>query len=261
MSDRSLRNELKRTSKPESTGADGECRRFAGLLANRYDIIERTVPYFAALQAEVAENLVPGMAGVGQARVLDVGIGTGATSAAVFDRFDGVEITGVDKEDDMLQICLRDIGARLPPRQLKLVRSDALAFVQRMPDSSFDAVVSGFTLHNLFADERTRLLREIHRILVPGGVFCNADKYVPDDEAEWLSAAALQISRIVRTMVDLDQPDLLPIWLGHYVQDLLPARRMSRAPALLEMGRLGFQDVRFTSVHNMEAVLRANAGA
>jgi demethylmenaquinone methyltransferase/2-methoxy-6-polyprenyl-1,4-benzoquinol methylase len=90
-------------------------------------------------------------------RVLDVGAGTGA-STAEFAR-DGAYVVGIDFSLGMLAAGRRDRP------ELPLLAADALALP--FVDRSFDAVTISFALRNL-ADPRAGL-RELHRVTRPGG--------------------------------------------------------------------------------------------
>jgi SAM-dependent methyltransferase len=93
--------------------------------------------------------------GEGPGRLLDLGCGTGAQTAAFEDA--GWDVTGVDASEDMLR--------RARERGMRAVHTD----VSSLPfeDGSFDAVVSLWT-HTDMDDFATAIL-EAARVLRPGG--------------------------------------------------------------------------------------------
>lgn len=93
-------------------------------------------------------------------RVLDVGCGTGVLAMAAADRV-GPQgaVTGIDPNAGMLAVAQRK-SARMDWRE---GRAESLPF----PDESFDAVVSQFAL--MFFDDRVEGLRQMARVLRPGG--------------------------------------------------------------------------------------------
>lgn len=98
-------------------------------------------------------------------RVLDVGCGTGALTAAVVDRVGaGGTVVGLDPNPQMLAV------ARRKPWPVRWVdgRAEALPF----GDGHFDAVVSQFAM--MFFDDRVQALREMRRVLRPAGTLCVA---------------------------------------------------------------------------------------
>jgi len=108
---------------------------------------------WAPLVADAA-RLAPGQ------RVLDVACGTGALSREAAKRVTpGGSTVGLDRNDGMLAVARR----RAPAVDWQSGRAEALPF----PDSSFDAVVSQFGL--MFFEDRHAALREMWRVLKPGG--------------------------------------------------------------------------------------------
>ena len=109
-------------------------------------------------------------------RVLDVGCGTGNLLRTIGKQHPGVELAGVDPDLKMLaraESKLRRAGLR--------VRLDR-GFAQELdfPDDSFDAVFSSLMLHHLDTSSKDEMLREVHRVLRPGGVLVLADAVFHD---------------------------------------------------------------------------------
>lgn len=107
-------------------------------------------------------------------RVLDVACGTGALTFAVADRvLPGGAAFGLDANPEMLAVARRKHGAI----QWYEGRAESLPF----DDASFDAVVSQFGL--MFFDDRIAALREMWRMLRPGGrlavAVCDAIEHSP----------------------------------------------------------------------------------
>ena len=97
--------------------------------------------------------------GPGQ-RVLDVACGTGALTVAVADRVEaGGAVLGLDANPEMLAVARR----KRADIEWRDGRAESLPFA----DASFDAVVSQFGL--MFFDDRAGALREMTRVLRPGG--------------------------------------------------------------------------------------------
>ena len=114
-----------------------------------------------SLEQEISELL--GLAGDRAPRVaVDLACGTGHYARAMALRHPGAQVLGIDISPAMLEQ-----GARRPLPNLRYVRGD----LRRLPlaDASVDHVNCAGTLH-LFADPMP-VLREIVRVLAPGGVF------------------------------------------------------------------------------------------
>lgn len=93
-------------------------------------------------------------------RVLDVGCGTGVFSREAATRSGGGgNVTGVDLNESMLAVA----KSMNPDIDWQVGDATNLPF----PDKSFDVVASQFML--MFVSERTAVLKEMWRVLVPGG--------------------------------------------------------------------------------------------
>ena len=102
-------------------------------------------------------------------RVLDVGCGTGVVSRTVAPKLGGHgRVVGLDASEEMLSAArTRPSPAGAP---IELHRGDATALPFR--DASFDAVLCQQALQ--FVRDRPAALREMRRVLVPGGRVCLA---------------------------------------------------------------------------------------
>jgi len=93
-------------------------------------------------------------------RVLDVACGTGAlTLAAAGTAGPSGSVVGLDPNPEMLAV------ARRKPTRIEWLEGRAEDLP--LPDNSFDAVVSQFGF--MFFDDKPRALREMLRVLKPGG--------------------------------------------------------------------------------------------
>ncbi|ULO08597.1 methyltransferase domain-containing protein [Paenibacillus sp. 19GGS1-52] len=98
------------------------------------------------------------------AKVLDLCCGMGRHSLALSEA--GYEVTGVDLSEPLLREARSQDGAE----EVTWVRSD----MRKLPlEGGFDAVVNLFTSFGYFEEdeEQVKVLREIHRMLKPGGKF------------------------------------------------------------------------------------------
>lgn len=97
------------------------------------------------------------------ARVLDLGCGAGRTTVELDRR--GYRVVGIDVSSALLDRA----RARHPHLDVRRMDATALAF----QDESFDAALFSFNgldcLHPVTA--RQQCLHEVHRVLVPGGIF------------------------------------------------------------------------------------------
>jgi ubiquinone/menaquinone biosynthesis C-methylase UbiE len=98
-------------------------------------------------------------------RVLEIGCGTGNLALLVKRMWPQLEVVGLDPDPKALARASRK--ARRAGFELELDRgfADQLPY----PDASFDRVLSALMFHHLEADLRVASLREVLRVLRPGG--------------------------------------------------------------------------------------------
>jgi len=98
-------------------------------------------------------------------RVLDIGCGTGSLTLLLQRLHPGVEVVGLDPDPKALAITRRKAERAGLALRLDQGFSDRLPY----PDASFDRVFSSLMFHHLAADEKAATLREVRRVLTPGG--------------------------------------------------------------------------------------------
>ncbi|MBN1894857.1 ubiquinone/menaquinone biosynthesis methyltransferase [bacterium] len=104
-------------------------------------------------------------------RFLDMGAGTGELALEALRQDSTASAWGVDfTKEMMMRGRSRNGGLRI-----QWIRSDALDLP--FPDASFDAVVSGYILRNVF--DLKKAFQEQHRVLKPGGFAVNLDTTPP----------------------------------------------------------------------------------
>lgn len=109
-------------------------------------------------------------------QVLDVGCATGRTTLAVAHCLDarrGGLAVGVDASPQMIRLARRKI--RRQPCRFDLAAAESLPY----GDSVFDKAVSTMFFHHLAGADKLRALREVGRVLRPGGLFVVVDVDIP----------------------------------------------------------------------------------
>jgi SAM-dependent methyltransferase len=102
-----------------------------------------------------------------QLRILDVGSGTGTLSIAALERWPLAHVDAIDASTEMVA-ATRAGAAGLPKSDGRFSAGVAFADALPFPDDTFDAAMSSFVLQ--LVPNRFRALREIRRVLRPGGM-------------------------------------------------------------------------------------------
>jgi ubiquinone/menaquinone biosynthesis C-methylase UbiE len=100
-------------------------------------------------------------------RVLDIGAGTGSLAIALKRRHPQADVVGLDPDPAALAMARRKAERASISIQFDRGFADALPY----PAGSFDRVTSSLMFHHLSLSERERALREVRRVLKPGGCF------------------------------------------------------------------------------------------
>ncbi|MGH6991991.1 MAG: class I SAM-dependent methyltransferase [Caulobacteraceae bacterium] len=164
--------------------------------------VAQEIPSYDRLQDEVAAAANrPGVK-----RILDLGVGTGATSARVLRRHPSARLVGLDESEKMLA------AARLRLPADADLRVGALE--GELPKGPFDLVVSALAVHHLDGAAKADLFRRVAAVLTPDGRFVLGDLIVPEDPAD------------VVTPIDgvFDQPSRLADQLAWLAEAGLAAR-------------------------------------
>src|SRR5262245_9287922 len=109
-------------------------------------------------------------------RVLDIGCGTGSLLILLKHLHPDVDVVGLDPDPKALARARRKAQRAAVAIQFDQGFADALAY----PEGSFDRVFSSFMFHHLQPDEKVQTLREVRRVLRPGGSLHLLDFGGPD---------------------------------------------------------------------------------
>jgi ubiquinone/menaquinone biosynthesis C-methylase UbiE len=104
-------------------------------------------------------------------RILDIGTGVGQLAMALKERFPDAQVWGIDAAAPMVRYAhLRGVE-----RNLAVNFAQRLAEDSKFPDDYFDLVTSYIMFHEVSPAGTHAIVKEMHRIVRPGGIFYPID--------------------------------------------------------------------------------------
>jgi len=144
-------------------------------------------PVLAPAVVELLDEVERGVSGLtGRERLLDIGTGTGQLALGALTRWPASSAVGIDASGEMRAMAEAEAD-RVLPTELRDRFETAVAFADALPfaDGAFDLAVSSFVVQ--LVPNRARVLREVRRVVRPGGVFAYVSwlqddrVFVPDE--------------------------------------------------------------------------------
>jgi demethylmenaquinone methyltransferase/2-methoxy-6-polyprenyl-1,4-benzoquinol methylase len=141
----------------------GMVREIFATIPKRYDLLN----HLLSLRRDVAWRrfAVRRLSFFNTFRFLDVATGTADLAIEAARLHPAIQVTGIDFVREMLAPGRQKITDRGLAGRIRLLQADAMTLP--FPDGSFDAVGIAFGIRNM--PDRLRALREMRRVLVPGG--------------------------------------------------------------------------------------------
>jgi ubiquinone/menaquinone biosynthesis C-methylase UbiE len=235
-------------------------RRFRGKISADYELVMQGIPHLSAIDEQLVSAIRAYTPAIPAPRlnVLEIGCGSGRATTRFLSSRPDVKLVAIDNEPEMLAQAEQNLRNEIKQHKLELVQNDALAYLQSVGDSCFDIVASVMALHNFERSYRSRVLREIHRVLKPGGLFINGDKYPPDDPAEFYRMLPLHLAPFFDVLGPAGRADLLREVVMHELADLAPNRVMKENESLRETSEIGFSGCQFTGRTYYDAVFHGH---
>lgn len=219
-------------------------RLFSGLIGEEYELLRIIHPEAAEMSKRVGElvrNYEYGKSAKERVlNVLELGCGTGITTLALINSREDMHLTSVDNEPTMLDQARKNLAQWVTMGKLTLVENDALSALHDLATDSLDMVASGYTIHNFLDDYREKVLAEIFRVLKPGGIFVNGDRYALDDLEAHTQYVQAEVKRYFQVLTKMNRFDVLEQWIVHLFSDESPHHVMRTKPSLQTMKAIGF---------------------
>jgi ubiquinone/menaquinone biosynthesis C-methylase UbiE len=219
-------------------------RPFSGPLGEDYDFIKLMCPNVPILHQKSAALIGAYRPDQYPLRILELGCGTGLLTAAILTiKREGVRLLAVDNEPTMLKQAERNLAEFVERGMLTLEARDALSSLAAAAPHSYDIVAAAYTLHNFEKNYRQKVFQAIRRVLKPGGLFLNADRYALDNVREHTEGTQREVTHYFKVFGELQRYDLLEKWIVHLVNDESPDHIMREDETLKALRRIGFVQI------------------
>ncbi len=137
-------------------------------------------------------------------KILDVGCGPGNLIVELKRRQPAAEITGLDVDPEILNIARRKLHRHGVTADL----IEASATQIPLP-GPYDIITSTLMLHHLNAEQKVAMLREVYRLLKPGGKFFLYDFAPPKGRFEKLLAGIYRHFEDIEAGIAGQYPEIL----------------------------------------------------
>jgi ubiquinone/menaquinone biosynthesis C-methylase UbiE len=127
-------------------------------------------------------------------RVLDIRCGTGSLSIQLKRLYPETDVVGLDPDPKALARARRKAARTAFSIQFDQGFGDGLPY----PEASFDRVFSSLMFHHVPAGEKGNTLREIRRVLKPGGEFHMLDFEGPENSAHGILSRLLHSNQCLK---------------------------------------------------------------
>ncbi|MDG4946155.1 bifunctional demethylmenaquinone methyltransferase/2-methoxy-6-polyprenyl-1,4-benzoquinol methylase UbiE [Weeksellaceae bacterium KMM 9713] len=146
-------------------GKKDEVEQMFDNISHRYDFLNRLLS--VGIDVSWRKKVVKMVTETEPKTILDVATGTGDLAIALAKKNPQAKITGFDLSNGMLEHGRVKVAEKNLTDQIEMIQGDA----ENMPfeDNTFDAITVAFGVRNFETLEKG--LKEIHRVLKPGGKF------------------------------------------------------------------------------------------
>ncbi len=232
---------------------------FTGQIGEEYEMLRLICPNAAKLAGKLGDYVGAweGTSSSTAMRGFEIGCGTGISTLALLAGCADLRLRAVDASAKMLQQARRNLAEWASAGRVEFLEADALESLMQENDASFDLVASNYATHNFTGEYRRRVVKEVFRVLKPGGMFLNGDRFAIDDPAAHLALTQKEVRHWFKTFAAINRYDLLEDWVVHLFSDESPEHVMQFTPALEQLQEVGFAPMRVEYREGVDTLIAA----
>jgi ubiquinone/menaquinone biosynthesis C-methylase UbiE len=201
-------------------------------------------------------------------QAFEIGCGFGDTTVQILNADSRILLFSGDKDPNMFtETNKRLILEGIKPNRVYYLQNDAVQSMKFLRNGCIDIVASAQTIHNFPNDgegSKQDCYIEIARILTPGGLFVNADKYVHGNPDEYRAGIARRMAEFAEYAFQHRSSEkareAITRWYEHLIHDIQPERIMHLDTAIQQLTEAGFVDIKTVWSKELEVVLTALKG-
>ena len=233
---------------PEAGPATSQVERlFSGSIGAEYHMLDLICPAAAAMSKRVGDFVASLSFDAANCQTslsaFEIGCGTGTTTLGLLESRRDLTILAADNEPAMLSQAQRNLSRFIDEGRLRLVETDALTALRELAANSQHVVASAYAVHNFKDSYRDLVLTEIFRVLRPGSMFVNGDRYALDNIAGQTRLTQEEAHGYFKVFSAINRFDLLEQWVLHLFSDELADHIMRLSPSLEKLREIGFTPV------------------
>ncbi len=171
-------------------------------------------------------------------KILEIGPGFGEMTEMILKSV-SANMTLVEADKNALD----DLSAKFESfkDKLTMINADATVWIKDQPNESFDIFTASWVIHNFTVAEREVFLKEVARILKPGGLFIIFDKVLPDDKTELETYWQASLDRL-SDLDRLGKTDLKNEMIEHEKRDMDPTMAWYEKDILEDMKGINLRE-------------------
>ena len=156
-----------------------------GMLTRLYDPVMKLI-----MPEDAFKNSLVRQANIGKdKRILDIGCGTATLTILIKKSHPDGEVIGLDGDPKILEIA----RSKVSESGFDIALDTGMAFELPYPDQYFDRVFSSLMFHHLTRENKKRTLKEVFRVLKPGGELHVADFGKPQNIIMYLISLIMRM--------------------------------------------------------------------
>jgi tRNA (cmo5U34)-methyltransferase len=162
--------------------------------------------------------------------IIDLGVGSGVTSAYILRNLPNAKIIGIDLFDEMIDAARTRLKSF--EKRVTLIKSDNTEFIKNF-NRKVHVIVSAFCIHHLDEKDKKEIFRLIYNRLLPGGRFLMLDLTTFNDLCLRELARKATIEHM---MAHVEDEECRKQWIHHWNNINIPHPADSMVAWLKEAG-------------------------